>query len=152
MSPAQLKAALTPKTRLLMLNSPSNPTGKVYTRSGFEALADVMLQSDADILSDEIYEQLTYGDARPTCIATLRPQLKERTITISGASKSYAMTGWRMGWTIAPKPLIDAMSNVQSQQTSCPSSVSQYALLAALEGPQQCVTEAMRQEFEARRK
>jgi aspartate aminotransferase len=149
-SPAQLKAALTPKSRLLMLNSPSNPTGKVYTRAELEALADVMLQSDADILSDEIYEQLIFGDAKPTCIATLRPALKERTITISGASKSYAMTGWRMGWTIAPTPIINAMSNIQSQQTSCPSSISQYALLAALEGSQECVAE-MRKEFEARR-
>jgi aspartate aminotransferase len=150
MSPAQLKAAITPKTRLLMINSPSNPTGSVYTREELGALADIMLATDADILSDEIYEQLTYGDARPTCIATLRPELRDRTITISGASKSYAMTGWRMGWTIAPKPLIDAMGNIQSQETSCPSSVSQYALLAALDGPQGCVTE-MRAEFEARR-
>lgn len=150
MTAAQLKAAITPKTRLLMINSPSNPTGKVYTRSELEAIADVMLQSDADILSDEIYEQLTYGDAKPTCIATLRPQLAERTITISGASKSYAMTGWRMGWTVGPKAIIDAMGTIQSQQTSCPSSVSQYAMLAALEGPQECVAE-MRKEFEARR-
>ena len=150
MTAAQLKAAITPKTRLLMINSPSNPTGKVYARSELEAIADVMLGTNAAILSDEIYEQLTYGDAKPTCIATLRPQLAERTITISGASKSYAMTGWRMGWTIGPKPIIDAMGNIQSQQTSCPSSVSQYALLAALEGPQACVTE-MRKEFEARR-
>lgn len=150
MTAAQLKAAITPKTRLLMINSPSNPTGKVYTRAELEAIADVILQSDADILSDEIYEQLTYGDAKPTCIATLRPQLAERTITISGASKSYAMTGWRMGWTIGPKTIIDAMGTVQSQQTSCPSSVSQYALMAALEGPQACVAE-MRKEFEARR-
>ena len=109
-----------------------------------------MLQSEISILSDEIYEQLTFGDAKPTCIATLRPQLKDRTITISGASKSYAMTGWRMGWTIGPKAIIDAMGNIQSQQTSCPSSVSQYALLAALEGPQECVA-LMRREFEERR-
>ena len=150
MSPAQLKAALTPKTRLLMINSPSNPTGSVYTRAELTALADVMLGTEASILSDEIYEQLTYGDAKPTCIAAIRPELRDRTITISGASKSYAMTGWRMGWTVAPKPLIDAMGNVQSQQTSCPSSVSQYALLAALDGPQDCVAE-MRTEFQARR-
>jgi aspartate aminotransferase len=150
MTPAQLQAAITPKTRLLMLNSPSNPTGKVYTRSELEALMDVILKTNVAVLSDEIYEQLTYGDAKPTCIAALRPQLKERTITISGASKSYAMTGWRMGWTVGPKPIIDAMGNMQSQQTGCPSSVSQYALLAALEGPQQCVAE-MRKEFEARR-
>ena len=133
-----------------MLNSPSNPTGSVYTRDELTALADVMLGTDATILSDEIYEQLTYGNAKPTCVATLRPELRERTITISGASKSYAMTGWRMGWTIAPKPLIDAMGNMQSQETSCPSSVSQYALLAALDGPQDCVAE-MRREFLARR-
>ncbi|HEX3152641.1 MAG TPA: pyridoxal phosphate-dependent aminotransferase [Gemmataceae bacterium] len=150
MSPAQLKAAITPRTRLLMINSPSNPTGSVYTRDELASLVDVMLTTEAAILSDEIYEQLTYGDARPTCIATLRHELRDRTITISGASKSYAMTGWRMGWTIAPKPLIDAMGNIQSQETSCPSSVSQYALLAALNGPQQCVAE-MRAEFEARR-
>jgi len=150
MSPAQLKGALTPRTRLLMINSPCNPTGTVYKRDELKALADVILGTDAAILSDEIYEQLTYGQARPTCIAALRPELRERTITISGASKSYAMTGWRMGWTVAPKALVDAMGNIQSQETSCPSSVSQYALLAALDGPQDCVTE-MRREFQARR-
>lgn len=150
MTPAQLKSALTPRTRLLMINSPNNPTGTVYTRSELAALADVMLGTEAAILSDEIYEQLTYGDVEPTCLATLRPELRERTITISGASKSYAMTGWRMGWTVAPKPLVDAMGNVQSQETSCPSSISQYALLAALDGPQDCVAE-MRAEFQARR-
>jgi aspartate aminotransferase len=150
LTPAQLKSALTPRTRLLMINSPCNPTGTVYARDELAALADVMLQSDAAILSDEIYEQLTYGDARPTCVATLRPELRERTITISGASKSYAMTGWRMGWAIAAKHLVDAMSNIQSQETSSPSSISQHALLAALDGPQDCVAE-MRREFQARR-
>jgi aspartate aminotransferase len=150
MTPQQLKAVITPRTRLLMINSPCNPTGTVYTRRELQALADVILGTDAGILSDEIYEQLTYGDAKPTCVATLRPQLRERTITVSGASKSYAMTGWRMGWAVAPVPLVNAMSNIQSQETSCPSSVSQYALLTALEGPQECVAQ-MRQEFEARR-
>jgi aspartate aminotransferase len=150
MTPAQLTAAITPRTRLLMINSPCNPTGTVYTRAELTALADIMLGTDAAILSDEIYEQLTYGDARPTCVATLRPELRDRTITISGASKRYAMTGSRMGWTVAPKHLVEAMGNVQSQETSCPSSVSQYALLAALDGPQDCVA-AMRDEFCARR-
>ncbi len=150
MTPAQLQSALTPRTRLLMINSPSNPTGSVYSREELIAIADVMLATEANILSDEIYEQLTYGTAKPTCVATLKPELRERTITISGASKSYAMTGWRMGWTVAPKPLVDAMGNIQSQETSCPSSVSQYALIAALDGSQDCVAE-MRQEFEARR-
>jgi aspartate aminotransferase len=151
MTPDQLRAAVTPRTRMLMINSPCNPTGAVYTRDELAALADVMLEhTDGAILSDEIYEQLTYGEAKPTCVATLRPQLKDRTITISGASKSYAMTGWRMGWTVAPVPLIKAMDNIQSQETSCPSSVSQAALVAALDGPQDCVAE-MRNEFEARR-
>jgi aspartate aminotransferase len=156
MSPAQLRKAITPRSRLLMLNSPCNPTGTVYTRAELEALADVVLDSPLGVLSDEIYEQLTYGDAKPTCFASLRPQLAERTITISGASKSYAMTGWRMGWAVAPKPLADAMGNIQSQETSCPSSVSQHALLAALTGPQDCVAKmlgefAKRREFVCRR-
>ncbi|MFO0826354.1 MAG: pyridoxal phosphate-dependent aminotransferase [Gemmataceae bacterium] len=150
-SPAQLKAAITPKTRILMLNSPCNPTGTVYTRAELEALVDVLLaNSEAAILSDEIYEQLTFGDAKPTCIATLRPALKDRIITISGASKSYAMTGWRMGWAIAPAPVVKAMDTIQSQETSCPSSVSQAALIAALDGPQECVAK-MRTEFAARK-
>ncbi len=150
MSPAQLRAAVSPHTRVLMLNSPNNPTGTVYARAELEALVDAMDGTDAAILSDEIYEQLIYGTAKPTCVATLRPWLKDRTITISGASKSYAMTGWRMGWAIAPPALVKAMDTIQSQETSCPSSVSQAALVAALNGPQECVAE-MRTEFAARR-
>jgi aspartate aminotransferase len=150
MTPAQLRAAVTPRTRMLMLNSPCNPTGTVYSRTELEALVDAMDGADAAILSDEIYEQLIYGIAKPTCVATLRPWLKDRTITISGASKSYAMTGWRMGWAIAPAPVVKAMDTIQSQETSCPSSVSQAALIAALEGPQECVAE-MRKEFANRR-
>jgi aspartate aminotransferase len=149
MTPAQLRAALTPRTKLVMINSPSNPTGTVYTRPELEQLADVILASGAGILSDEIYEQLCYGDAQPTCFATLRPGLAERTITISGASKTYAMTGWRMGWAVAPGPVAKAMGDIQSQETSCPSSISQYALMAALNGPQDCVGQ-MRKEYEAR--
>jgi aspartate aminotransferase len=150
MTPAQLRQALTPRTRLVMLNSPSNPTGTVYTRQELEALADVVLESDVAVLSDEIYERLVFGDARATCFATLRPALAERTITVSGVSKSYAMTGWRIGWAVGPLHVIKAMGNVQSQETSCPSSISQYAALAAIEGDQDCV-EKMRREFEARR-
>ncbi len=150
MSPAQLKAALTPRTRVLMLNSPCNPTGTVYSREELEAIVDVMQPTEAAILSDEIYEQLTYGTAKPTCVATLRPWLKDRTITVSGASKSYAMTGWRMGWAVAPVAVVKAMDTIQSQETSCPCSVSQAALIAALNGPQECVAE-MRKEFAARR-
>ncbi len=150
MTPAQLRAAVTPRSRLLMLNSPGNPTGTVYTRQELEALADVVLDTKLAVLSDEIYEKLVFGDAKPTCFATLRPQLAERTITISGASKTYAMTGWRMGWALGPGALIKAMGNVQSQQTGNPCSISQYAALAALEGEQDCV-ERMRREFQARR-
>src|SRR5438876_570483 len=150
MSPAQLRAALTPRSRLLMLNSPSNPTGSVYSRQELEALADVALEAGIAVLSDEIYERLVFGDVKATCFATLRPALAERTLTISGVSKSFAMTGWRLGWTVGPLHVIKAMGNVQSQQTSSPSSVSQYAALAALEGDQDCV-EKMRREFEARR-
>jgi aspartate aminotransferase len=150
MKPEQLRAAITPRSRLLMLNSPSNPTGAVYTRAELEALADVVLQTNVAVLSDEIYERLVFGDAQATCFATLRPGLAERTITVSGASKTYAMTGWRMGWALGPAQVIKAMSNVQSQQTGNPCSISQYAALAALEGDQGCV-EMMRREFEARR-
>jgi aspartate aminotransferase len=150
MTPAQLRAALTPRSRLVMLNSPCNPTGTVYTRQELAALADVILDSKAAVLSDEIYEKLVFGDARATCFATLRPELPARTITISGVSKSYAMTGWRIGWAVGPAHAVKAMDNVQSQETSSPSSVSQYAALAALEGDQDCV-EKMRREFEARR-
>ena len=152
MTPAQLKAAITPRTRLLMLNSPCNPTGTVYTRAELEALVDVVLTTDVAILSDEIYEQLTYGDAKPTCVVTLRPGLRDRTVTVSGASKSYAMTGWRIGWAVAPVAVVKAMDNVQSQETSCPSSISQHAMVTALESPEseKCVAD-MRAEFAARR-
>lgn len=150
MTPAQLKAALTPRSRLLMLNSPCNPTGSVYSRKELEALADVVLDSNLVVLSDEIYELLIYGDARATCFPTLRPGLMDRTVIVSGASKSYAMTGWRIGWALGPSNVIKAMGNVQSQQTSCPSSVSQCAAVAALEGDQACVA-TMLKEFAARR-
>src|SRR5438445_3876623 len=150
MNPRQLRGALTPRSRLVMLNSPSNPTGTVYTRKELEDLADVILDSNLAVISDEIYERLVYGSARATCFATLRPGLAERTITISGVSKSFAMTGWRMGWALGPAHVVKAMGNVQSQETSNASSISQHAALAALQGDQQCV-EQMRREFEARR-
>jgi aspartate aminotransferase len=150
MTPAQLKGALTLRTRLVMLNSPSNPAGTVYTRGEMEELADVIVPTDASVLSDEIYERLVFGEARATCFAVLRPELTERTVTVSGVSKSYAMTGWRIGWAAGPAPVIKAMSNIQSQETSNPCSISQHAALAALEGDQDCV-EKMRREFEGRR-
>ncbi len=150
LTPAQFRAARTPRTRLFMINSPCNPTGAVYTRQELLALADAVCDSDAAILSDEIYEQLCFGESKPTCIASLRPDLAERTITVSGASKSYAMTGWRMGWAVAPPHVALKMSDIQSQETSCPSSVSQAAAVAALTGSQDCVA-AMRAEYAIRR-
>jgi aspartate aminotransferase len=136
-----------------MLNSPSNPTGAVYSRSELEALLDVLIPTDVAVLSDEIYELLTYDDHKPTCVATLRPEFKERIITISGASKSYAMTGWRLGWTVAPKNVVKAMDTIQSQETSCPSSIAQHAIITALKSPETAVAvNQMRGEFDARRK
>ena len=150
LTPAQLRSAITPQTKLLMINSPSNPTGVVYDRSELEALADVVLQSNIGVLSDEIYEQLTYGEARPTCFAALRPGLKDRTITISGVSKTYAMTGWRIGWSVAPSGVSKFMADLQSQETSNPCSVSQWAALEAVTGPQDSVV-AMKAQFARRR-
>ena len=150
MTPGQFREAITPKTRLLMLNSPSNPTGSIYTRAELEALAGIALEKNVGVISDEIYEQLVYGNAKATCFATLRPGLAEQTVTVSGVSKTYAMTGWRMGWAVGPKHIVKAMDTVQSQETSCPSSISQIATIAALDGDQACV-EVMRKEFEARR-
>jgi aspartate aminotransferase len=150
LTPGQFLAAATPRTRLLMINSPSNPTGVVYSRDELEALADAVLTTGAGVLSDEIYEQLCYGDARPTCFAALRPALAERTITISGVSKTYAMTGWRIGWAVAPAAVAKFMGDVQSQETSNPCSVSQWAALEAIAGPQDSVA-AMHAEFARRR-
>ena len=150
MTPAQLRGAITKRTRVLMLNSPANPTGAVYTRQELEGLADVVLEHNLTVISDEIYEKLVFGNAKSCCFAAVRPGLVERTITVNGPSKSYAMTGWRMGWAVGPAHIIKAMGNIQSQQTGSPSSISQYATLAALEGEQSCV-ETMRREFEARR-
>jgi aspartate aminotransferase len=150
LTPDQFRAAVTPRTRLLMINSPSNPTGVVYTRAELEALADAVLETGAGVLSDEIYEQLTYGDATPTCFATLRPGLAERTVTVSGVSKTYAMTGWRIGWAVGPAAVAKFMGDLQSQETSNPCSVSQWAALEAVTGPQDSVRE-MKAQFARRR-
>ncbi|WP_435018997.1 pyridoxal phosphate-dependent aminotransferase [Tundrisphaera sp. TA3] len=143
LTPGQFLAAVTPRTKLLMINSPSNPTGVVYDRAELEALADAVLTTNAGVLSDEIYEQLVYGDAKPTVFATLRPGLAERTITISGVSKTYAMTGWRIGWSVAPAAVTKFMADVQSQETSNPCSISQYAAMEAVAGPQDSVREML---------
>jgi aspartate aminotransferase len=150
MTVEQFQAAVTPRTKLLMINSPSNPTGVVYERSELAALAEAVLKTDVGVLSDEIYEQLTYGDATPTCFAGLHPDLPARTITVSGVSKTYAMTGWRIGWSVAPAAVSKFIGDLQSQETSNPCSISQYAALEAITGPQDSVRE-MKAQFTKRR-
>ncbi len=135
---------------MLLLCSPSNPTGVVYTADELGALADVVLEKNLAVVSDEIYDQLVFDGRQSVSFPTLRPGLAERTIVVAGVSKTYSMTGWRIGWTISPAPLAKAMGSLQSQETSNPSSISQYAALAALEGPQDCVVE-MCQAFQKRR-
>ncbi len=150
LTPAALRAAITPRSRLLLLCSPSNPTGTVYSREELGALADVVLEHDLLVLSDEIYEHLVYEPYRFTSFPTVRPGLWERTVVVNGCSKAYAMTGWRIGWSISPRNVAQAIDGLQSQETSNPCSVSQYAALAAIEGPQECVVQ-MRAEFSKRR-
>ncbi|MGC3970181.1 MAG: pyridoxal phosphate-dependent aminotransferase [Pirellulales bacterium] len=150
LTPEQLRAAITPKTKILLLCSPSNPTGSMYSPEDLGALADVVLEKNLVVISDEIYERLIYGDNKFASFATVRPGLIDRTITINGVSKAYAMTGWRIGWTLAPLGISKAMDSLQSQETSNPSSVSQYAALAAVEGPQQCVDDMLKHFAERR--
>lgn len=150
LTPEALRAAITPKTRMLLLCSPSNPTGSCYTRAELEALADIAIENDLFVVSDEIYERLVYDGAPFASFPTLREGLADRTIVINGVSKTYAMTGWRVGWTFAPENVAKKMASLQSQETSNPCSVSQYAALAAVTGDQSCV-DAMRVEFEKRR-
>lgn len=150
LTPEALRAAITPKTRMLLLCSPSNPTGSCYTRAELEALADIAIERDLFVVSDEIYERLVYDGAPFASFPTLCEGLADRTIVINGVSKTYAMTGWRVGWTLAPENVSKKMASLQSQETSNPCSVSQYAALAAVTGDQSCV-DAMRVEFEKRR-
>lgn len=150
LTPELFRAAVTPRTTTLLLCSPSNPTGSMYSGDDLAALADIVLERNLTVVSDEIYEHLTYGGNKFVSFATVRPGLTERTITVNGVSKSYAMTGWRIGWTLSPQNLATAMADLQSQETSNPCSVSQYAAVAALDGPQECVSQ-MLAEFSKRR-
>ncbi len=150
LTPEQLRAAITDRTKMLLLCSPSNPTGSMYSPEELRALADVVLERDLLVVSDEIYERLVYEGRQFASFATVRPGLAERTILVNGVSKTYAMTGWRIGWTLSPEHVAKAMSGLQSQETSNPCSISQYASIAALTGPQDCV-EQMRAEFARRR-
>ncbi len=140
-SAAQLKAAITPKTRVLILNSPSNPTGMIYTRQELSALAEVLLEHpEIIILSDDIYEHLIWSDGESFAnLPMVCEDLKARTVLINGASKSYAMTGWRIGYAAGPSEIIQQMKTIQSQTTSNPNSIAQMAAVAAISGPQDSI-------------
>jgi len=138
---AQLEAAITPRTKWFIFNSPSNPTGAGYSRAELKALTDVLLRHpQVWIMSDDIYEHLVFDDFQFCTPAEVEPRLHERTLTCNGVSKAYAMTGWRIGYCAGPVALIKAMATIQSQSTSNPCSVSQYAALEALTGPQDFLT------------
>jgi aspartate aminotransferase len=137
MSAAQLERAITPKTKWVLLNSPSNPTGAAYTRSDLKALTDVLVKHPhVWVMTDDMYEHLVYDDFVFTTPAQIEPRLYERTLTVNGVSKAYCMTGWRIGYAGGAEPLIKAMATLQSQSTSNPAAVSQWAAVEALEGPQ----------------
>lgn len=150
MTPAQLEASITPQTKALILNNPSNPTGMVYTRAELEALAEVCVRHDIYVIADEIYYKLMYDGREFTSFAALGDEVKERTILVNGVSKSYAMTGWRIGYAAACGDLPRVMSNYLSHSTGAPSTISQWAAVEALSGPQDTIEE-MRKVFEERR-
>jgi aspartate aminotransferase len=137
-----LASAITPKTKWLILNSPSNPSGAAYSRDELKALAEVLLKHpQVWVLTDDMYEHLVYDDFKFTTIAQVEPKLFERTLTMNGVSKSYCMTGWRIGYGAGPETLIKAMAKLQSQSTSNPSSIAQWAAVEALNGPQGFIAE-----------
>ncbi len=149
--PEALAKAITPKTKWLILNSPSNPSGAVYTRAEMKALTDVLMKHPhVWVLTDDMYEHLLYDGMTFCTPAQVEPALYERTLTMNGVSKAYAMTGWRIGYAAGPEPLIKAMAKLQSQSTSNPSSIAQYAAVEALNGPQHFIAERAKA-FEARR-
>jgi len=151
LKPDILEAHITKKSKVLILNSPSNPTGLTYDRKALEEIAEVCLRHDVSIVSDEIYEKLLYDGAEHVSIASLGKEMRDKTIVVNGLSKSHAMTGWRIGFAAGPKEVIKAMTNIQSQSTSNPTSIAQMAAIEALRGPQESV-EIMRREFDKRRK
>ena len=151
LSPDVLEAAITPKTKWLLLNTPSNPTGAAYTAAELRGLADVLLRHPhVYILTDDIYEVLVYDGGTFATIAQVEPKLQARTLTMNGVSKSHAMTGWRIGYCTGPRPLLAAMTKLQGQSTTNPSSISQWAAVEALNGPQDFLAE-WRQVFQQRR-
>lgn len=150
LTPDELEAAITPCTKLVILNSPSNPTGSVYSREELAALGEVIRKYDLFVISDEVYEKLVYDGVKAVSIAGLSPELKEATVIINAVSKTYAMTGWRIGYAAAAREVAKAMASFQSHATSNPNSIAQRASLAALEGDQGTVAE-MVAEFGRRR-
>lgn len=150
-TPEQLEAAITENTKCLMLNNPSNPTGMVYTKDELQALADICAKYDLYIIADEIYQNLVYNGVEFVSITSLSEDIKERTLLINGVSKSYAMTGWRIGYCAANKQLAKIMANYLSHSTGAPSTISQWAAVEAINGPQDSVEE-MRKAFDERRK
>lgn len=146
----ELRAAVTPNTRALFLNSPSNPTGMVYNREELQAIADLCVEFKINVISDEIYEKLLYDGAEHISIASLGAEIKDLTIVINGMSKAYAMTGWRIGYTACNKEIASAMASLQSHATSNPNSIAQFASVEALNGPQETIT-MMVAEFARRR-
>lgn len=144
LTPAALEKAITPKTKWLILNAPSNPTGAVYSREELQALGAVLEEHPhVFILTDEIYDEIHFGDGRVISLVTAVPALKDRILLVNGVSKAYAMTGWRLGYGVGPAPLIAAMNKLQSQTSSCPSSISQAAAVAALNGDQSFVRDSV---------
>ncbi|EHC12824.1 pyridoxal phosphate-dependent aminotransferase [Fischerella thermalis] len=149
-TPEQLRKSLTPKTKLFILNSPSNPTGMVYTPEEIKALAEVVVEADIFVVSDEIYEKILYDGATHLCIGSLGEEIFARTIVSNGFAKGYSMTGWRIGYLAGPIDVIKATSTIQSHSTSNVCTFAQYGAIAALESSQDCV-EQMRQAFAKRR-
>ena len=147
----QIENVVTDKTKAVILNTPNNPTGMVYSEGELRAIADVVVKKDIYVIADEMYENLIYGDKKHVSIASLGEEIYKRTITCSGLSKSYSMTGWRIGYTGSSVEIAKLMGSIQSHQTSNPNSIAQKAALEALRGPQDAVT-AMREEFDQRRK
>ena len=150
MTPQQFEEAMSPRTKMVIINSPGNPTGSVYTKEELRALVEVAAEEEITILSDEIYESLTYDGAEHVSVASLTPEAKDLTITVNGFSKAYAMTGWRLGYLGAPEKIAKAIDSMQSHSTSGPCSFAQKGGLAALTSSQQCVAD-MREEFNIRR-
>jgi aspartate aminotransferase len=151
MKPESLEAQITKKTKALILNSPSNPTGLTYDRKTLERISEIILRHNLIVISDEIYEKLTYDGFQHVSIASLDDSIKKRTVVVNGLSKAYAMTGWRIGFAAGPKEITKAMTNIQSQSTSNPTSISQKAAVEALAGPQDFI-KTMLSEFDRRRR